>query len=93
MTHHRALDSHAPAIRALHEASADDPSARGALRLGLWAGRQLGLAEGPLALYAFAVMDAPQAVARVAADLAERGLSIQGSEFEAMMTPRDASGI
>lgn len=91
MHHYRAPDERTPAIIGLEEASAEDPTARRALRLGLWAGKRLGLAGGGLALYAFSVMDTVAggacAAARVARDLAARGLPFDMAELRQRMAP------
>lgn len=91
---YRAPDERTPAFTGLEEASAEDPMARRALRLGLWAGKRLGYAEGRLALYAFALMDAVAggacAVARVSRDFAARGLAVDAAELRARMAPPSA---
>lgn len=91
MPQYRAPDERIPVIVGLEEASAEDPMARRALRLGLWAGKRLGFAGGTLALYAFSVMDTVAtgacAVARVSRDLTARGLSFDLADLRARMAP------
>lgn len=43
-------------VAALEEVTAETPRARRNLRIGVWAGRRLGLAEVPLAAFAAEVM-------------------------------------
>lgn len=91
---YRAPDERTPVFTGLEEATAEDPMARRALRLGFWAGKRLGYAEGRLALYAFALMDAVAggacAVARVSRDFAARGLSFDTADLRARMAPPPA---
>lgn len=91
MPHYRAPDERTPAIIGLEEASAEDPMVRRALRLGLWAGKRLGFAEGGLVLYAFSVMETVAAgacaVARVSRDFAARGLPVDFADLRARMAP------
>ena len=96
MPQYRSPDERTPVITGLEEASAEDPMARRALRLGLWAGKRLGFAEGGLALYAFSVMDTVAAgacaVARVSRDFAARGLPVELAELRARMAPPSGMG-
>lgn len=91
MPHYRAPDERTPAIIGLEEASAEDPMIRRALRLGLWAGKRLGFAEGRLVFYAFSVMETVAAgtcaAARVARDFAARGLPVDFADLRARMAP------
>jgi hypothetical protein len=73
-----------PAPMALTELAQGDPSALRALRLGLWAGKRLGLGGAALALYGAGALLAGEARARrrIAAVLAEAGQPASEAELD-----------
>ena len=77
-------------IAALEEVTAETPRARRNLRLGVWAGRRLGLAELPLAAFAAEVMAADHrepgdddVLRAVAGPLRQAGLAVSEHEVRA----------
>lgn len=77
-------------VAALEEVTAETPRARRNLRIGVWAGRRLGLAEVPLAAFAAEVMAADHrepgdndVLRAVAGPLQRAGLDVSEVEIRA----------
>jgi hypothetical protein len=82
--------AHEGGVAALEEVTAEMPRARRNLRLGVWAGRRLGLTEVPLAAFAAEVMVADHkepgdgdVLWAVAKPLRQAGLAVPEDEIRA----------